>query len=63
MPFLFEIFLSAVKVIVISRFLRQLFRYLLHYIVSFASCEEVEEVHAVYLLQAVQVSCNFVYLL
>ena len=44
-------------------FLWQLFLYFVHCIVSFASCEEVEEVHAVYLLQAVQVSCNFVYLL
>lgn len=59
MPFLFEIFLSAVNVIVVLRFLWQLLRYLVHCMVSFASCEEVEEVHAVYLLQAVQVSCNF----
>ena len=51
------------NVIVVSRFLWQLFRYFVHCIVSFASCEEVEEVHAVYLMQAVQVSCNFVFLL
>ena len=38
-------------------------RHFVHCIVSFASCEEVEEVHAVYLMQAVQVSCNFVFLL